>query len=66
MNSIEICDRRRRALVTIDTAAGRLIMIRQNAGETPSAEGDAVTLCWRPEDMRTRAWPASSADARPV
>jgi hypothetical protein len=55
MNSIEICDRRRWALVTIDTAAGRLIMIRQNAGETPSVEGDAVTLCWRPEDMRTRA-----------
>jgi putative spermidine/putrescine transport system ATP-binding protein len=42
-------------LYQIDTAAGRLTVIRQNAGETPPAEGDAVTLCWRAEDMRTRA-----------
>jgi len=41
-------------LYQIDTAAGRLTVIRQNAGEAPPAEGDAVTLCWRAEDMRTR------------
>jgi putative spermidine/putrescine transport system ATP-binding protein len=41
-------------LYQIDTAAGRLTVIRQNAGDAPPAEGDAVTLIWRPEDMRTR------------
>jgi putative spermidine/putrescine transport system ATP-binding protein len=38
-------------LYQIDTACGLVTVIRQNAGETMPAEGAAVRLTWRPQDM---------------
>jgi putative spermidine/putrescine transport system ATP-binding protein len=38
-------------LYQIDTACGLVTVIRQNAGEMMPAEGAAVRLTWRPQDM---------------
>jgi putative spermidine/putrescine transport system ATP-binding protein len=38
-------------LYQVDTAAGSLIVIRQNAGDMAPGEGAPVRLTWRPEDM---------------
>ncbi len=42
-------------LYQVDTAAGLVMVIRQNAGEPGPAEGEAVRLAWRAEDMVLRA-----------
>ena len=42
-------------LYQIETAAGLITVIRQNSGEAQPAEGEAVRLTWRPEDMRLSA-----------
>ena len=41
-------------LYQVDTAHGRVTVIRQNAGEPAPAEGEAVRLTWRQEDMSVR------------
>jgi putative spermidine/putrescine transport system ATP-binding protein len=41
-------------LYRIDTAAGVLLVIRQNSGEPGPAEGESVSLAWRAEDMVVR------------
>jgi putative spermidine/putrescine transport system ATP-binding protein len=41
-------------LYQIETAAGTVIVIRQNSGEAVPAEGAAVSLNWRPSDMSIR------------
>ncbi len=46
-------------LYQVDTAHGRVTVIRQNSGETAPAEGEAVRLSWRQEDMSVR--PAETA-----
>ena len=38
-------------LYQVDTPAGRVIVIRQNAGEGAPSEGQSVRLAWRAEDM---------------
>jgi putative spermidine/putrescine transport system ATP-binding protein len=38
-------------LYQVDTSAGLVIVIRQNAGEAVPREGEAVRLAWRTEDM---------------
>ncbi len=38
-------------LCQIETASGRLVMIHQNTGEAIPAEGSAVRVGWRTEDM---------------
>ncbi len=42
-------------LYQVETPEGLLTVIRQNAGEAPPAEGAALRLTWRPDDMRLRA-----------
>ena len=42
-------------LFQIETSIGRITVIRQNAGEAPPGEGDAVRLAWSAEDMRLRS-----------
>ncbi len=42
-------------LYQIDTPTGLMIVIRQNTGEAVPAEGEAVRLTWRVEDMMLRA-----------
>ena len=42
-------------LYQIDTPAGLVIVIRQNTGEAVPAEGEAVRLFWRAEDMVPQA-----------
>jgi putative spermidine/putrescine transport system ATP-binding protein len=39
-------------LFQIDTPAGLVLVIRQSTGTAVPAEGEAVSLAWRPEDMR--------------
>jgi putative spermidine/putrescine transport system ATP-binding protein len=46
-------------LYQVDTAHGRVTVIRQNSGEPAPAEGEAVRLTWRQEDMSVR--PAETA-----
>ena len=46
-------------LYQIDTALGRVTVIRQNSGESAPTEGESVRLTWRPEDMSVR--PAEAA-----
>jgi putative spermidine/putrescine transport system ATP-binding protein len=46
-------------LYQIDTALGRVTVIRQNSGESAPTEGESVQLTWRPEDMSVR--PAEAA-----
>jgi len=41
-------------LYQIETAAGSVLVIRQNAGEPGPAEGETVGLAWRAEDMVVR------------
>jgi len=41
-------------LYQIDTAHGRVTVIRQNSGETVPREGESVGLTWRSEDMSVR------------
>jgi putative spermidine/putrescine transport system ATP-binding protein len=41
-------------LYQIETPAGPVLVIRQNAGEPGPAEGEAVGLAWRAEDMVVR------------
>jgi putative spermidine/putrescine transport system ATP-binding protein len=41
-------------LYQVDTPCGLVTVIRQNAGQTGPAEGAAVRLTWRPEDMAIR------------
>jgi putative spermidine/putrescine transport system ATP-binding protein len=41
-------------LYQVDTAHGRVTVIRQNSGEPAPAEGEAVRLTWRQEDMSVR------------
>ena len=38
-------------LYQVDTRAGLVTVIRQNAGETAPEEGAAVRIAWRAEDM---------------
>jgi putative spermidine/putrescine transport system ATP-binding protein len=38
-------------LYQVDTPAGALIVIRQNAGDMAPGEGAPVRLTWRAEDM---------------
>ncbi|MFO1326673.1 MAG: ABC transporter ATP-binding protein [Rubrivivax sp.] len=38
-------------LLQVDTACGTLTVIRQNSGEAVPAEGEAVRLTWRSDDM---------------
>jgi putative spermidine/putrescine transport system ATP-binding protein len=42
-------------LFQCDSECGPAIVIRQNDGKPQPAEGDAVRLTWRPEDMSVRA-----------
>jgi putative spermidine/putrescine transport system ATP-binding protein len=42
-------------LYQVDTPAGLVIVIRQNTGEAVPAEGEAVRLFWRVEDMVPQA-----------
>ena len=42
-------------LFQCDSECGPAIVIRQNDGKAQPAEGDAVRLAWRPEDMSVRA-----------
>jgi putative spermidine/putrescine transport system ATP-binding protein len=42
-------------LYQVDTPAGLVIVIRQNTGEAVPAEGEAVRLFWRAEDMVPQA-----------
>jgi putative spermidine/putrescine transport system ATP-binding protein len=42
-------------LFQCDSECGPAIVIRQNDGTAPPAEGEAVRLVWRPEDMSVRA-----------
>jgi putative spermidine/putrescine transport system ATP-binding protein len=42
-------------LYQVETAAGLVLVIRQNSGEAAPAEGEMVGLAWRPEDMAVRA-----------
>jgi putative spermidine/putrescine transport system ATP-binding protein len=42
-------------LYQVETPAALLTVLRQNAGEPPAEEGQAVRLTWRPEDMTVRA-----------
>ena len=46
-------------LFQCDSECGRAIVIRQNDGERQPAEGEAVHLTWRPEDMSVRAGAAA-------
>ncbi|MGE5509848.1 MAG: ABC transporter ATP-binding protein [Bacteroidota bacterium] len=46
-------------LYQVETAHGRITVIRQNSGEVVPAEGAEVQLAWRPEDMSVR--PAGGA-----
>jgi putative spermidine/putrescine transport system ATP-binding protein len=39
-------------LFQVETAAGLVLVIRQNGGEEMPPEGTKVTLAWRAEDMR--------------
>jgi putative spermidine/putrescine transport system ATP-binding protein len=48
-------------LYQIDTPTGLMIVIRQNTGEAVPAEGDAVRLTWRAEDMMLKAAKQASA-----
>ncbi len=41
-------------LYQIDTAHGRVTVIRQNSGERAPGEGEAVRLTWRGDDMSVR------------
>jgi len=41
-------------LYRIETAAGAMLVIRQNSGEPGPAEGETVGLSWRAEDMVVR------------
>jgi putative spermidine/putrescine transport system ATP-binding protein len=41
-------------LYQVTTPAGLVIVIRQNTGEAAPAEGEAIRLTWRSEDMRLR------------
>jgi putative spermidine/putrescine transport system ATP-binding protein len=41
-------------LFQCDSECGPAIVIRQNDGERQPAEGEAVHLAWRPEDMSVR------------
>jgi putative spermidine/putrescine transport system ATP-binding protein len=42
-------------LFQCDSECGPAIVVRQNDGQAQPAEGDAVRLSWRPEDMSVRA-----------
>ena len=42
-------------LYQVDTPTGLVIVIRQNTGEVVPAEGEAVRLAWRAEDMGLQA-----------
>lgn len=42
-------------LFQCDSECGPAIVIRQNDGQAQPAEGDAVRLAWRPDDMSLRA-----------
>ena len=42
-------------LYQVDTPCGLVTVIRQNSGEAAPAEGEAVRLTWRAEDMAVRA-----------
>ncbi len=42
-------------LYQIETPAGLVTVIRQNAGDAVPAEGAVVHLIWRPEDMQVRS-----------
>jgi putative spermidine/putrescine transport system ATP-binding protein len=44
-------------LYQIETPAGLVTVIRQNTGSSPPAEGEAVRLAWRTEDMGIKASP---------
>lgn len=46
-------------LFQCESECGPAIVIRQNDGQTQPAEGDAVRLAWRPEDMSARAGAAA-------
>jgi putative spermidine/putrescine transport system ATP-binding protein len=41
-------------LFQVETAAGRMIVVRQNGGEAMPDEGETVQLTWRPEDAALR------------
>jgi putative spermidine/putrescine transport system ATP-binding protein len=41
-------------LFQCESECGSVIVIRQNDGQRQPAEGDAVRLAWRPEDMSLR------------
>ena len=47
-------------LYQVDTAHGRVTVIRQNSGEAAPQEGETVRLTWRGEDMSVRPDRASS------
>lgn len=56
-------------LFQCESECGPAIVIRQNDGQTQPAEGDAVRLAWRPEDMSAcagllRSRPHAAAPAR--
>ncbi len=40
--------------VPVETAAGPITVVRQNAGEEIPGEGETVQLIWRPEDVALR------------
>ena len=42
-------------LYQVETPAGLVTVIRQNTGEAVPAEGEAVRLAWRAEDMALQA-----------
>jgi putative spermidine/putrescine transport system ATP-binding protein len=48
-------------LYQVDTPAGLVIVIRQNTGEVVPAEGEAVRLAWRVDDMVLQAADRASA-----
>ena len=41
-------------LFQCETECGPAIVVRQNDGQKQPAEGEAVRLAWRPEDMSLR------------
>jgi putative spermidine/putrescine transport system ATP-binding protein len=42
-------------LFQCQSEAGPAIVIRQNDGQAQPAEGDAIRLAWKPDDMSLRA-----------
>jgi putative spermidine/putrescine transport system ATP-binding protein len=46
-------------LFQCESECGPAIVIRQNDGQTQPAEGEAVRLAWRPEDMSARGGAAT-------